>query len=68
MKNPIFPDLTIQCDKIGQVRVPDSCAPFSRTLLSCQNPLNCHMGQQQTKLGRVFGFCSLGGGATGANR
>ena len=26
---------------------PTSCAPFSRTFLSCQNPLNCHMGQNK---------------------
>ena len=38
-------DLTIQWDQIGQARVPESCAAFFRTLLSYQNPLNCHMGQ-----------------------
>ena len=38
-------DLTIQCDQIRRHRVPESCAPFSRTLPSCQNPINCHMGQ-----------------------
>ena len=37
-------DLTIRCDQIRRHRVPESCAPFFRTLLSCQNPINCHMG------------------------
>ena len=38
-------DLTIVLDRKLWARVPTSCAPFFRTLLSCQIPLNCHMGQ-----------------------
>ena len=38
-------DLAILCDQIRRDRVPESCAPFVRTFLSCQNPINCHVGQ-----------------------
>ena len=36
-------DLTIPRDQIGRARVPKSWAPFLRSFLSSQNPLNCHM-------------------------
>ena len=37
-------DLTIPWDRKLETRGPWSCAPFFRTNLSCQNPLDCHMG------------------------
>ena len=36
-------DSTIQWDRNLRHRVPESCAPFPRTVPSYQNPLNCHM-------------------------
>ena len=36
-------DLTISRDGKLRTRAPKSCAPFCRTLLSCQNPLNIYM-------------------------
>ena len=36
--------VTDLCDARGK-----SCAPFSRTPLSCQNLLNCNMGQTNNK-------------------
>jgi len=38
-------ELIIPRDQIGQARVPESCAPFVRTIPSCQNHLKCDMGQ-----------------------
>ena len=38
-------DLTISRAQIMRIRVPKSCARFFRTFPSCQNPLNCYMGQ-----------------------
>ena len=38
-------DFAIQCDQIRRHRVPESCGWCFRSFLSCQNPLNCHMGQ-----------------------
>ena len=46
LKNTIF------WNQIGRARVPKSCAPLFRSFLSCQNPLNCHMGQQN-KIGEA---------------
>ena len=42
MKNAAF---IILWDQIRRTRGPKSCAPFVRSFLSCQNPLNCHMTQ-----------------------
>ena len=45
VKNHENCDFTIQCDQIRRHRVPESCAPFFRTLPPCKNSLNCNIGQ-----------------------
>ena len=44
-------DFTNQCDQIRRHRAAESCGWCFRSFLSCQNPLNCHMGQNIVLVG-----------------